>query len=186
MFICFLVQLSRTNIETAFQTRNWFLQLSFLVKKSFGLHDVLRRTERTTIILNIYIYIYLHIYYIYIYIYITGLLTYILVTIRIASHRPLLSRMLKYIFNWITSYMSGLPKYLLWVLSVTTSGVVAFVHNIQGLYSLSGQTSYHKNSWSLEAAKFGFRLFQPFWTLTSTSAAPLPRCLLNFRPMRSF
>ena len=28
----------------------------------------------------------------------------------------------------------------------------------QGLYSLSGKTSYRKISWSLEAAKFEFRL----------------------------
>ena len=30
----------------------------------------------------------------------------------------------------------------------------------QGIYSLSGKTSYGKISWSLEAARFGFRLFQ--------------------------
>ena len=30
----------------------------------------------------------------------------------------------------------------------------------QGLYSLSRKTSYHKISWSLEVARFGFRLFQ--------------------------
>ena len=30
----------------------------------------------------------------------------------------------------------------------------------QGLSSLSGKTSYRKISWSLEAARFGFKLFQ--------------------------
>ena len=35
----------------------------------------------------------------------------------------------------------------------------------QCLYSISGRTSYLKISWSLEAARFGFRLFQLLWTL---------------------
>ena len=54
----------------------------------------------------------------------------------------------------------------------------------QGLYSLSGKTSYGKISWSLEAARFGFKLFQSLWNLTSTSAAALPRCQSNFRALR--
>ena len=54
-----------------------------------------------------------------------------------------------------------------------------------GLYSLSGKTSYHKISWSLEAARFGFRLFQLVWNLTGTSAAAPPRCLSNFIAIRS-
>ena len=53
------------------------------------------------------------------------------------------------------------------------------------LYSLSGRTSYRKISWSLEAARLGFRLFQSFWNLTNTSAAALPRSLSNFRAIRS-
>ena len=40
-----------------------------------------------------------------------------------------------------------------------------------GLYSLSGKTSYRKISWSLEAARFGFKLFQSLWNLAGTSAA---------------
>ena len=36
-----------------------------------------------------------------------------------------------------------------------------------GLHSLSGRTSYRKFSWSLGAARFGFRLFQSLWNLTS-------------------
>ena len=55
----------------------------------------------------------------------------------------------------------------------------------QGLYSLSGKTSYRKISWSLEAARFVFRLFQSLWNLTTISAAMLPRCLSNFRTIRS-
>ena len=54
-----------------------------------------------------------------------------------------------------------------------------------GLSSLSGRTYYHKISWSLEAASFGFRLFQSLWNLTGTSAAVLPMCLSNFRAIRS-
>ena len=53
-----------------------------------------------------------------------------------------------------------------------------------GLYSLSGKTSYHKISWSLEAARFEFKLFQSLWNLAGTSAALLPRCLSNFRAIR--
>ena len=43
----------------------------------------------------------------------------------------------------------------------------------QGLYvySLSGTTPYRKIPWSLEAARFRFRLFQSLWHLTGTSAA---------------
>ena len=52
------------------------------------------------------------------------------------------------------------------------------------LYSLSGRTSYRKISWSLEA-RFDFRLFQSLWNLTGISAAALPKCLSNFRAMRS-
>ena len=54
----------------------------------------------------------------------------------------------------------------------------------QGLYSLSGRTSYRKISWSIEATRFGFRLFQSLRNLTGTSAAVLPRCLSNFRAIR--
>ena len=50
--------------------------------------------------------------------------------------------------------------------------------NPLGLYSLSGRTPYRKISWYLEAARFGIRLFQSLWNLTSPSAA-------NFRTMRS-
>ena len=53
-----------------------------------------------------------------------------------------------------------------------------------GLYSLSGKTSYRKISWSLDAARFGFKLFQSLWNLTGTSAALRPRCLSNFRAIR--
>ena len=42
-----------------------------------------------------------------------------------------------------------------------------------GLYSLSGKTSYRKISWSIEAARFRFRIFQSLWNLTGTLAAAL-------------
>ena len=54
-----------------------------------------------------------------------------------------------------------------------------------GVCSLSGKTSYREISWNLEAARFGFRLFQSLWNSTGTSAAALPKCLSNFRAMRS-
>ena len=44
----------------------------------------------------------------------------------------------------------------------------------QGLHSLSSKTYYCKISWSLEATRFMFRLFQSLWNLTGTSAAVLP------------
>ena len=53
--------------------------------------------------------------------------------------------------------------------------------NNQGLYSLSGWTSYCKILWNVEAANFSFRLFQMLWNLTSTQPAVLPRWVLNFR-----
>ena len=52
---------------------------------------------------------------------------------------------------------------------------------LQGLYSLSGKTSYRQISWSLEAARLGFIMIVSLWNLTGISAALLPRCLLNFR-----
>ena len=46
-----------------------------------------------------------------------------------------------------------------------------------GLYSLT-------ISWSLEAARFGFWLFQSPWNLTGTSVAALPRHISHFRAIR--
>ena len=59
-------------------------------------------------------------------------------------------------------------------------------NNLLTWYSLSGQTSYRKISWSLEAARFGFRLSQSLCHLAGTSAAALPRRLSNFRAVRSW
>ena len=64
--------------------------------------------------------------------------------------------------------------------------VVARVKH-KGPCSLSGKTSYRKISWSFEATRFGFRLFQSLWNLTGTSTASLSlsRCLSNFRVIQS-
>ena len=51
----------------------------------------------------------------------------------------------------------------------------------QGLYSLSGNTSYRQISWSLEATRLGVIRIVMLWNLTGVSAALLPRCLSNFR-----
>ena len=51
----------------------------------------------------------------------------------------------------------------------------------QSLCSLSGKTSYHKCSWSIESARFMFILFQSLWYQTGTSATALPRCLSTLR-----
>ena len=50
-----------------------------------------------------------------------------------------------------------------------------------GLYSLSGKTSYHQISWSLEAARLDFAMVVSLWNLTGTSVAAVPRYLPNFR-----
>ena len=55
-----------------------------------------------------------------------------------------------------------------------------------GPVSLSDKTSYRKMSWSLEAARFVFRIIISLLNLTGTSAALLPRYLSNFKPMRWF
>ena len=52
---------------------------------------------------------------------------------------------------------------------------------IQGLYSLSGKTSYRQISWSLGAARLDVAMVVSLWNLTGTSAAALPRYLPNFR-----
>ena len=89
----------------------------------------------------------------------------------------------------INSSVSTCPvSYISWVVCMRR-----LHHNIfsvtwyrsYGLYSLSCKTSYRKISWSLEAARFGFKLFQMLWYLAGTSAALLPRCLSNFRAIRS-
>ena len=51
----------------------------------------------------------------------------------------------------------------------------------QGLYSLSGWTSYRKISWSLEVARFGVKMIASLWNLTDISVALLPMCLSNFK-----
>ena len=58
-----------------------------------------------------------------------------------------------------------------------------FIHKTE-VVNILGKTSYRKNSWSLEAVKFGFKLFQWLWNWAGTSAALLPMCLSNFRAIR--
>ena len=52
---------------------------------------------------------------------------------------------------------------------------------LQGLYSLSGETSYRQISWSLEAARLTVIRIVSLWNLTGISAALLRRCQSNFR-----
>ena len=56
----------------------------------------------------------------------------------------------------------------------------------QGPVSISEKTSFRKISWSLEAARFVFRIVWSLWNLTGTSAAVLPMCLSNFKAIRQF
>ena len=52
---------------------------------------------------------------------------------------------------------------------------------VQGLYSLSGKTSYRQISWSLEAARSSVILIVLLWNLTGISTTLLLICLWNFR-----
>ena len=51
----------------------------------------------------------------------------------------------------------------------------------QGLYSLSGKTSYHYILWTLESTRLNVIMITSLWNLTGISAALLPRCQSNFR-----
>ena len=55
-----------------------------------------------------------------------------------------------------------------------------------GPVSIYENTSYRKISWSLEVARFVFRIVRSLWNLTGTSAAFLPMCLSNFKAIRQF
>ena len=57
---------------------------------------------------------------------------------------------------------------------MTTTVIRASIHPVVGRLT-------SKISRSLEAARFGFKLVRSLWKLTGDSAAPLPRCLPNFR-----
>ena len=54
----------------------------------------------------------------------------------------------------------------------------------QSLYSLSGQTSYRKTLWSLEAARLDIIMIVSLWNLTGISAVLRPMCLSNCRAIR--
>ena len=56
----------------------------------------------------------------------------------------------------------------------------------QGLYSLSGKTSYRQISWSLEAARLDVAMVVSLCNLKGTSAAALPRYLPDFRAIGKF
>ena len=58
--------------------------------------------------------------------------------------------------------------------------------NAPGPYSLINcKTSYRKIAWSLDVTGFGFRLYQSLRNFNGTSRAALPRCLSNWRAIRS-
>ena len=108
------------------------------------------------------------------------------------SNKKTDSSLTGFLFKWTGSPIFGqrgrtLHKmlFVLIIVSCTSSMTMLSVsHLILGLYSLSGKTSYRKISWSLEAARFWFKLFQSLWNLAGTSATLLPRCLSNFRAIR--
>ena len=62
-----------------------------------------------------------------------------------------------------------------------TCAMAVELHQILGLYLLSGKTFYPQISWNLEAASLDVVVIISLWNLTGISAAPLPRCLSNCR-----
>ena len=67
-----------------------------------------------------------------------------------------------------------------------TVGYMHFCLWYLGPVSIFEKTSFRKISWSLEAARFVFRIVRSLWNLTGTSAAVLPMCLSNFKAIRQF
>ena len=61
------------------------------------------------------------------------------------------------------------------------AGSYGFYAEALGVSILSGKTSYHQISWSLEVARLDVMLIVSLWNLTDISAALLPRCLSNLR-----
>ena len=55
-----------------------------------------------------------------------------------------------------------------------------------GPVSISDRTSYRKISWRLKAARLIIQIIASLWILTGISAAFLPQCLSNFRPIGQF
>ena len=82
----------------------------------------------------------------------------------------------------VHSLFTGTGAVGLLVKVTTPKCIVKSFYEPQGLYSLSGKTSYRQISWSLEAARLDVAMVVvSLWNLTGTSAAVLPRYLPNFR-----
>ena len=92
-----------------------------------------------------------------------------------------------WINGWVNSGEAGdlrryRAHYDVSVMCRTDTSVARLLHSSsQGLYSLSGKTSYRQISWSLEATRLGVINIAPLLNLTGTSAALLPMGLSNFR-----
>ena len=76
-----------------------------------------------------------------------------------------------------------IPRSTIWLSVVPGTQLKTRFH---GPVSISEKTSYRKISWSLEAARFVFRIVWSLWNLTGTSAALLPMCLPNFKAILQF
>ena len=81
----------------------------------------------------------------------------------------------------------GFALLVRWRLYVESKSSMLTVLVLQlGPVSISEKTSYRKISWSLEAARFVFRIVRSLWNLTGTSSAVLPMCLSNVKAIRQF
>ena len=71
--------------------------------------------------------------------------------------------------NWVTFADLASAKSYRLIFSRYLIKIKSWNYYLQGLYSLSGRASYPKISWSLVAARLGFKLFQSLWNLTGLS-----------------
>ena len=71
-------------------------------------------------------------------------------------------------------------------LPLNVLGTHGQTHSVLSSVSISEKTSYRKISWSIEAARFVFRIIRSLLNLTGTSAAKLLMCLSNFKAIRQF
>ena len=74
--------------------------------------------------------------------------------------------------------------FVCWALNIT--GKLSQCYTCQGPVSVSDKTSYCSIPWSLEAARFVFRIVRSLWNLPGTSVALLPMYLSNFKATQLF
>ena len=83
--------------------------------------------------------------------------------------------------SFITKHKTSCATPSYWAINqVNIYKIVQQIQQKQGVYLLSGKTSYHERLWSLEAARLDVVIIVSLWNLTGISAALLSICLSNF------